>query len=54
MSRYDLEDAVMMLHNVARTIESHWGFNGTLAQDIRHSADRLAEMIAAEVPDETL
>ena len=44
MANYDLEDAVMMLHNVARTIEREIGF-GTLAQNIRESANRLTTLI---------
>lgn len=54
MSNYDLEDAIMMLHNIARTIEREWGFNGSLPKDIRACADRLHAMIVAEVPNETL
>lgn len=50
---YDLEDAVMMLHNISRTIEREWGFNGALAQDTRKLADRLAELLHAEVPKDT-
>ncbi len=44
MANYDLEDAVMMLHNIARTVEREIGF-GTLAQDVRKSADVLNELI---------
>jgi hypothetical protein len=42
---YDLEDAVILLHNVARTIEREWGFSGSLAL-----ADRLSEVLHTEVP----
>ena len=49
---YDLEDAVILLHNIARTIEREWGFGGPLAQDTRKLADRLAEALHAEVPVE--
>ena len=41
---YDLEDAVMMLHNIARTVEREIGF-GTLAQDVRKSANILNDLI---------
>jgi hypothetical protein len=44
MRNYDLEDAVMMLHNIARTIEREVGY-GTVAQDVRKSADNLSDMI---------
>ena len=44
MSNYDLEDAVIMLHNIARTIEREIGY-GALAQDVRKSADSLSDMI---------
>lgn len=50
MANYDLEDAVMILHNIARTIEREWGFGGALAQDTRKLADRLAEVLHTEVP----
>jgi hypothetical protein len=43
-TNYDLEDAVIMLHNIARTIEREIGF-GSLALDIRESADSLSDMI---------
>ena len=49
MTNYDLEDAVMMLHNIARTIEREWGFNSALPNDIRACADRLANVLHAEV-----
>ena len=41
---YDLEDAVMQLHNIARLIEREVGF-GVLAQDVRKNADDLSDMI---------
>jgi hypothetical protein len=47
---YDLEDAIMMLHNIARIIEREYGFRGSLAQDTKKLADRLAEVLHAEVP----
>ena len=47
---YDLEDAVILLHNVARTIEREWGFSGSLATDTRKLADRLSEVLHTEVP----
>lgn len=37
---YDLEDAIIQLHNIARTIEREIGF-GALAQDVRKCADSL-------------
>jgi hypothetical protein len=37
---YDLEDAIMQLHGIARLIEREIGF-GSLAKDIRLCADRL-------------
>lgn len=49
MSNYDLEDAIMMLHNIARTIERECGFGGALPNDIRACADRLAKVLHAEV-----
>ena len=51
---YDLEDAIMMLHNIARTIERECGFNGALPKDIRACADRLHELMTAEVSNEVL
>ena len=44
MSNYDLKDAVIMLHNIARTIEREIGF-GSLAQDVRKNADGLSNML---------
>ncbi|CAB4129224.1 hypothetical protein UFOVP112_322 [uncultured Caudovirales phage] len=52
MTSYDLEDAIMMLHNIARTIEREWGFNSSLPNDVRGCADRLAHILHAEVPAE--
>jgi len=40
MKNYNLEDAVIQLHNIARLIESKIG-SGSLAQDVRKSADSL-------------
>jgi hypothetical protein len=40
MNNYDLEDAIIQLHTIARTIEREIGF-GALAQDVRKCADRL-------------
>ena len=54
MLNYNLEDAVMMLHNIARTIERECGFGGTLAQDTRKLADCVAEVLHAEVSHEVL
>ena len=54
MANYDLEDAVMQLHNVARTIERELGFGGTLAQDVRQCADRLNEILHTKVSNEIL
>ena len=51
---YDLEDAIMMLHNIARTIEHELGFNGSLPKDIRACADRLHELMITGVPHEVL
>ena len=53
MNNYDLEDAVMMLHNVARTIEREYGFSSALPNDIRACADRLANVLHATVPSAT-
>ena len=44
MTNYDLEDAVILLHNIARTVEREVGF-GALAQDVRKSADSLSNML---------
>lgn len=49
MNHYDLEDAVMMLHHVARTIEREWGFDGSITRDIRRCADKLSDAINAPV-----
>ena len=40
MTNYDLEDAIIQLHTIARTIEREIGF-GELSRDIRKCADRL-------------
>ena len=54
MTNYELEDAVIMLHNIARTIEREIGF-GKLAQDIRKSADNLSNLLnPVEVDDAVL
>ena len=53
-TKYDLEDAIMMLHNVARTIEREFGYGGTLSNDVRKCAERLHEVLTAEVPNEIL
>jgi hypothetical protein len=37
---YEIEDAIMQLHNIARLIECEVGF-GTLAQDVRRCAYQL-------------
>jgi hypothetical protein len=42
-TNYDIEDAIMQLHNIARLIEREIGF-GKLAQDVRRCADRLSEV----------
>ena len=44
MNSYDLEDAIMQLHNVARTIERILGYGGTLSNDIRACADRPSKL----------
>lgn len=49
---YDLEDAIMMLHNIARTIEREWGFDGSIAKDIRRCADQLNEALYATISKE--
>ena len=51
MNYYDLEDAVMMLHHVARTIERELGFDGTITKDLRRCADKLSDVIHAPVPE---
>ena len=54
MTNYDLEDAIMQLHNIARLIEREIGF-GTLAQDVRKNADTLNELLQPlEVHNEIL
>ena len=53
MNYYDLEDAVMMLHNVARTIEREFGFSSTLPNDVRKCADRLAVILHTKIQMET-
>ena len=50
MLKYDLEDAIVMLHNVARTIEREYGFTSTLSNDIRKCADRVHDLLHTEVP----
>ena len=49
MTDYDLEDAVIMLHNIARTIERKMGFGGGLSNDARKLADRLTEVLHTTV-----
>ena len=39
-----LDDEVINLHNVARTVEQHIG-RGQLSDDIRACADRLSELL---------
>ena len=40
-----LEDEVINLHNIARTIERTFGGRGALSDDIRSCADRLSEVL---------
>jgi hypothetical protein len=46
--KYQLHDAVIQLHEIARTIESDIG-SGQLSQDIRNAADRLNMLLRVEV-----
>ena len=39
-TNYDLEDAIVQLHNIARLIEREIGF-GQLPKDVRRCADSL-------------
>jgi len=48
---FELEYAVIRLHDIARLIEEKIGI-GELSQDIRKCADRLSEL--SKVPNETL
>lgn len=40
-----LEDEVINLHNIARTLERTFGGRGQLSDDIRNCADRLSELL---------
>ena len=40
-----LEDEVIQLHNIARTLERTFGGRGQLSDDIRNCADRLSELL---------
>lgn len=40
-----LEDGVIQLHNLARTLELAVGERGQLSDDLRHCADRLSELL---------
>lgn len=40
-----LNDEVIKLHDVARTLEKAFGQPGRLSDDIRHCADRLSELL---------
>jgi hypothetical protein len=42
----ELEDKIIELHNIARTVEKNIGV-GELSQDIRAAADRLHEILNA-------
>jgi hypothetical protein len=42
MPNYDLEDALILLHGIARTVERDLGF-GDVSQRIRQAADKLNE-----------
>ena len=48
---FELEYAVIRLHDIARLIEQNVGV-GELSQDIRKCADRLSDL--SKVPDEIL
>jgi replicative DNA helicase len=52
MTNYELEDAVIMLHNIARTVERKVGFR-PMVQDIRKSADSLSNMLQPLPASET-
>ena len=44
MSNTDLNDKIIQLHDIARTIEKEIGV-GQLSEDIRECADRLSELL---------
>jgi hypothetical protein len=46
--KYQLHDAVIQLHNIARLVEQDIG-TGQLSQDIRNAADRLNMLLRIEV-----
>jgi hypothetical protein len=45
-----LHEAVIQLHDIARTVESNIG-SGKLSQDIRDAADRLHMLLKVEVEE---
>lgn len=40
-----LDEEVIKLHNIARTLEQTFGQRGQLSDDIRNCADRLSELL---------
>ena len=40
-----LDEEVIHLHNIARTLEKTFGGRGTLSDDIRACADKLSELL---------
>lgn len=46
----ELDQLVIELHNIARTLEGRWGDHNNLTQDIRNCADRLSAAIKQQVP----
>jgi hypothetical protein len=47
-AKFQLHDAVIQLHDIARAVESDIG-SGQLSQDIRNAADRLNMLLRIEV-----
>jgi hypothetical protein len=48
---FDIQYLIIRLQDIAREVEKHVG-NGVLSNDIRHCADRLNNMMQAEVHTE--
>lgn len=49
MKDYELEDAVLSLHNIARLVETKIG-RGILAEDLRQAANTLSSLIKYYLP----
>ena len=47
---FDIQYLIIQLHNIARQVEKHIG-TGSVSNDIRNCADRLNDMMRAEVRD---